>query len=273
MYVDGKLVVTATDSTDYTDTQEVTIGAQNASDSNVLNGYMSNVRIIKGTALYTSEFTPPGTTLTNVTNTKLLCCQDSSATTAAVIPPQGSITVAGNPLVTQTKQPFLYDTNHGNFGLNTTTSNTTKITIPHLAADTLYYYCQNHSGMGSSINVTTDILKADPYAWKCVLAAPLDGTAYDKSTLLNVNSGSKTLGLNGPTASNDKRNFYGAHYNFDGNDHIETPDHSDFDFGSDDFTVEAWVERLSKASRTDSVILNQSTGGASSNSATYFGVK
>ena len=272
MYVDGTLVVTATDSTDYTDTQEVTIGAQNASDSNVLNGYMSNVRIIKGTALYTSEFTPPGTTLTNVTNTKLLCCQDSSATTAAVIPPQGSITVAGNPLVTQTKQPFLYDTNHGNFGLNTTTSNTTKITIPHLAADTLYYYCQNHSGMGSSINVTTDIFKADPYAWKCVYAVPLDGTAYDKSTLLNVNSGSKALTVSGATASNDKRNFYGAHYNFDGNDHIETPDHSDFDFGSDDFTVEAWVERLSKASRTDSVILNQSTGGASSNSATYFGV-
>ena len=43
-----------TDGTDYTDTQ-VTIGAQNASDSNVLNGYMSFVRIIKGTALYTSN--------------------------------------------------------------------------------------------------------------------------------------------------------------------------------------------------------------------------
>ena len=105
-----------------------------------------------------------------------------------------------------------------------------------------------------------------------VYAVPLDGTGYDKSTLLNVNSGSKALTVSGATASNDKRNFYGAHYNFDGNDHIETPDHSDFDFGSDDFTVEAWVERLSKASRTDSVILNQSTGGASSNSATYFGV-
>ena len=272
MYVDGALVLTATDPTDYTDTQEITIGAQNASDSNVLNGYMSNVRIIKGTALYTSEFTPPGTTLTNVTNTKLLCCQDSDATTAAVIPPQGSITVAGNPLVTQTKQPFLYDTNHGNFGLNTTTSNTTKITIPHLSADTLYYYCNAHGGMGSSINVTTDLLKADPYAWKCVLAAPLSGAADDKSTLLNVNSVSKILGMNGPTASTDKRNFYGSHYNFDGNDHIAISDHTDFDFGSGDFTVEAWVERLSKGNRTDSVVFNQSTGGASSNSATYFGV-
>ena len=84
---------------------------------------MSNVRIIKGTALYTSNFTPPGTTLTNVTGTTLLCCQDSAATTAAVIP-SGSITVAGNPATTNSKNPFLFDTN-GYYGVNTATSNTT----------------------------------------------------------------------------------------------------------------------------------------------------
>ena len=87
MYVDGKLAVTATDATDYTDTQEITIGAQNASDSNVLNGYMSNVRIIKGTALYTSDFIPPTEPLTNVTNTKLLCCHSTTQPGAAVTAP------------------------------------------------------------------------------------------------------------------------------------------------------------------------------------------
>ena len=51
------------------------------------NGFMSNVRILKGTALYTSNFTPPFRTLTNVTNTKLLCCQsNTSVHVAAVIP-------------------------------------------------------------------------------------------------------------------------------------------------------------------------------------------
>ena len=35
--------------------------------------------------------------------------------------------------------------------------------------------------MGSSINVTTDVLKADPYAWKCVLAMPLVGYNADES--------------------------------------------------------------------------------------------
>ena len=38
-----------------------------------LNGYLSNVRVLKGTALYTTTFTPP-TQLFNITNTSLLTC-------------------------------------------------------------------------------------------------------------------------------------------------------------------------------------------------------
>ena len=40
------------------------------------NGLISNVRVLKGTALYTSNFTPPSKPLTNITNTKILACQD-----------------------------------------------------------------------------------------------------------------------------------------------------------------------------------------------------
>ena len=108
MYVDGKLVVTATDGTDYTDTQTVTIGAQNASGNNALDGYMSNCRIVKGTALYTANFTPPHRTLTSVTNTKLLCCQSNTSTTAAAVIPTGSVTVTGDATAT-TLNPFTSD--------------------------------------------------------------------------------------------------------------------------------------------------------------------
>ena len=59
-------------------------------------------------------------------------------------------------------------------GTNTATTNVMKITVPHNAPDTLYYYCSAHSGMGSSINVTTDVLKADPYAWKNVLCSSIN---------------------------------------------------------------------------------------------------
>ena len=54
------------------------IGAENNSQSLPTNGHISNVRIVNGTALYTSNFTPPTEPLTNVTNTKLLCCQDTT---------------------------------------------------------------------------------------------------------------------------------------------------------------------------------------------------
>jgi Concanavalin A-like lectin/glucanases superfamily len=41
--------------------------------SNPFNGYISDARIVKGTALYTTTFTPPTSPLTAITNTSLLC--------------------------------------------------------------------------------------------------------------------------------------------------------------------------------------------------------
>jgi hypothetical protein len=42
-----------------------------------LNGYLSNLRLVKGTALYTANFTPPTAPLTAITNTALLTCQSN----------------------------------------------------------------------------------------------------------------------------------------------------------------------------------------------------
>jgi hypothetical protein len=59
-------------------------------------GYLSNVRIVKGTAVYTSIFTPSTTPLTAITNTVLLTCQNNrfidNSTTNATITKSGDVT-------------------------------------------------------------------------------------------------------------------------------------------------------------------------------------
>lgn len=70
------------------------------------NGYISNVRIVKGTAVYTTEFTPPTTVLTNIPNTLYLTgrsirLQDLSSNNYAVTPSTaGTAMIAYNGPVT-----------------------------------------------------------------------------------------------------------------------------------------------------------------------------
>jgi len=72
---------TVTNSTNWTQ-NGTEIGAFN-NGTQSLNGYLSNLRIVKGTALYTSNFTPPRSLLTAVANTSLLTCQKGSITDAS----------------------------------------------------------------------------------------------------------------------------------------------------------------------------------------------
>jgi len=67
------------------------------------DGEISNVRVVKGTAVYTSAFRPPTAPLSNITNTKLLCCQNSTATGYTVSP--GTIGDSSSPSAI-TDSPF-----------------------------------------------------------------------------------------------------------------------------------------------------------------------
>lgn len=79
VYANGINIGSYTDSDSVTSTISTTIGgASNANTDSMFKGYISNVRVTKGTALYTANFTPPTVPLTPITNTSLLTCQDNT---------------------------------------------------------------------------------------------------------------------------------------------------------------------------------------------------
>ena len=71
LFIDGVLNDTATITNNLNATGPLKIGTNRAT-SVYFDGYIADVRVIKGTALYTSSFTPPTAPLQPITNTKLL---------------------------------------------------------------------------------------------------------------------------------------------------------------------------------------------------------
>jgi len=57
------------------------IGSDDNGSSYYFYGFLSNFRVVNGTAVYTAAFTPPTEKLTAVDDTVLLCCQDSDDAT------------------------------------------------------------------------------------------------------------------------------------------------------------------------------------------------
>lgn len=98
-YINGVAAGTITLSANLTDgaSNETKIGGSTTAGEN-WGGYISNARIVKGTAVYTSNFTPSTTPLTAISGTSLLTCQSNRFRDASSN--NFTITVAGNTSVT-----------------------------------------------------------------------------------------------------------------------------------------------------------------------------
>ena len=116
---------------------------------------MSNVRIVKGTVVYSANFTPPTEPLTNISNTVLLCCQSpTNPTEAAVIP--GSFT--SNAVSATTHNPFdITDViNHeSNFAIMSALNGDTSTSTSFPFGGTVFKTRSNAANVGSSIAVNS----------------------------------------------------------------------------------------------------------------------
>jgi hypothetical protein len=194
-------------------------GVYNATST---NGYLSNVRIVNGTAVYTSAFDPPNGPLQAITNTSLLTCaygtfRDGSTNNF-------TITVNGNTAVS-TQNPFPLTT----------------LPNPALgnAGNGVYSMSQYQSLLSQNLWPAVD-----PY-WRYVtLMLHGNGTnGAQNNTFLDSSTNNFTITRNGNTTQGTFAP-YGSNWSnyFDGSgDQLSAPVGAISSVGSSDFSIECFV--------------------------------
>jgi len=117
-YLDGRLIGSGTLVTSTLSSSTFSVG-NGYSASYIMNGHISNFRVVKGSALYSGTtvgvnyFTPPTAPLTAIANTQLLTCQDNRfldrSTNNFTLTRSGDVTV--NPA-----HPFTPNSSHSTYG-------------------------------------------------------------------------------------------------------------------------------------------------------------
>jgi hypothetical protein len=106
MYVNGLSVSTSAITPTWPATPSIGIGRfYNDNTSLTWNGYITNLRIVKGTAVYTANFTPQTSSLSSIPNTLLLTCQSNTIIDKSLSPITLTRT-SGNAAVTSNTSPL-----------------------------------------------------------------------------------------------------------------------------------------------------------------------
>ena len=150
LYLNGISVTsTSTSVSVYYATNAITIGAT-SSPGQFLGGYISNARIINGTALYTASFTVPTTPLTAITNTQLLTCNAATIIDAS----SNNFTITNNntATVSSTITPFTASISTNKFKLRQVSYSSAVIATQKA----IFGYGDNSSGLTAITNLVSN---------------------------------------------------------------------------------------------------------------------
>ena len=297
-FVDGVLQGTNSTSRNYTD-DLLTIGDNSyhtsTSNDEPLDGFVSNVRVVKGTALYTSNFAIPTEPLTEVTNTKLLCCKSTTQAGAAAVSPslggindgtvwsaQSSITPPSSGFNPGGEIQYAFDgstttmasgagTKDETFVIDFSRDITVSSSLEVWMNSGASQFKVNDGSFSSSLNngawrslsftgtLSKLTVKGDSPQTYGNFAPRLSAIRIDGSTILT-----DPISVNGDAAASSTNPFVNGSVSFDGNDdHLTITGQSDLAFGTSDFTLECWVYFSSSDGTLDTIMETRSSTGAS----------
>jgi len=123
IFVNGVAGYDSSYTTDFSASVAPYTGMSNADPSRTFYGYISDLRVVKGTAVYTSDFTPPEERLTAITNTSLLTCHlpyfADGSTNDHAITSNGDVSI--QPFAPYDYAPYSVTSHGGSYYFNSAT--------------------------------------------------------------------------------------------------------------------------------------------------------
>jgi hypothetical protein len=191
-------------------TENVQINGYGTSTGLVFAGAMSNTRIVKGTAVYTSNFTPPTANLTAISGTSLLTLQNATivdnSTNAFTITNTGTVvTYVGYPFYLniakdQSPNGNNWTPNAVNSGLPSGSNYDSMTDVPTLTSATAANYCVFNPVIAGTTNLINGNLTRNGAVRTNVGTMFLTGGKYYFETTIQDSNGNGGVGVKQSTA-------------------------------------------------------------------------
>lgn len=262
LYVNGiGYLVTASDTTDYNYTTNLMVGGY-YNTSVLLNGSITNFRVVKNTAVYTANFTPQ-IPLFNINNTSLLLLANSSAAyiadssssplTTAVVGaptystsvPTSATTASVSTSVSVSIAPLSPTVNlYINGVLESTTGSSYSIPSSSITVGRTYTDSPSEyfNGYISNVRVSRRLIYPN-FQTPTSPLKPVTRNLVSTQLLLNVPSAGSYLTDSSASANvvTATTSFLSYFTTFNGSQYLSIPSSTLFALGTNNFTIEGWV--------------------------------